>query len=227
MQATPTAEEMYLKVQGRRALFQGDIYKDVPFTKFSAGDTTAADPKWSAKRRHVATILYPCDMVVADNVTPVKAQPIVQVYDAGKTGLAVSEDLGLVPVGVCPLPDLEGDGRMWVADFRTINVIDRSYLTPNRRVRCLSECGWTLFRQRLGTAGTRAEVSFGVLMELGTAAWVESEMEARWVESGGDSADFHFWLDEPRDDVSYDSLRRALEEGALDLVREELEGELS
>jgi hypothetical protein len=56
---------------------------------------------------------------------------------------------------------------MWVADFRTIAVVDRSYLTIDRRVRCLSEYGWAIFRQRLGTSTSRAEVSLDDLRAIG------------------------------------------------------------
>lgn len=217
---------MYLRASGPRALFQGDVYRDVPFTKVGAGNSPDHDPQWSARRSYVAPILYPCDIVDRDNVTPIRAQPIVRVYDAAAAGLRVSEVLDEVPIAVCPLPDLNGDGTMWVADFRTISVVDRSYLTENRRVRCLSEYGWAIFRQRLGTSSTRAEVNLDVVLELGAGTWAESEMEARWVEHVRERRGFHEWLDEPRSG-DYTTFRHALEEGALQFVRVELEAELS
>ena len=79
-------------------------------------------------------------------------------------------------MAVCPLPDLLGDGGLWVADFRTINVVHRSYLREDRRVRSLSELGWAIFRQRYVMASTRGIVPLEDMLDAGRTTWIESEM---------------------------------------------------
>lgn len=192
----PSAEEFYLGDPGPRAIFQGDIYEDVPFTKAGAGNSIEAPPSLSAsRRRHVAVLLHPCYIVGSDGATPVKAQPVAAVYEARSVGLAVPDDWEGV-YGVCPLPDLAGDDEMWVADFRMITVVDRSYLREDRRLRCLSELGWAVFRQRYVTASTRGELAIEDLLEVGRVTWIESEMECAWRRAGRDLRDFRLWLDE-------------------------------
>jgi len=202
---------MFLGDPGPRSVFQGDIYDDVPLTKLGAGDTPAGDPKPTFPRITVATALYPCDIVGPDNVSLIKSQPAVRVYDAAQKGLTVSPDWE-GPIAVCPLPDLRGDGRMWVADFRTIFNVERSYLLVANRVRCLSELGWGIFRQRLAGAGSRALANLDDILEVGRATWAESEMEALWVAAGRDLGGFHTWLDTPDSELPlFESRRRALE----------------
>lgn len=211
---------MYVRDGASRALFQGDIFDDVPLTKAAAGDTPDRDPKWSGGRGTAAAILYPCDMVAPDNVTLVKAQAIVRVYDAAAKGLSIPADWEGV-LGVCPLPDLRGDGRMWVADFRTQTTVDRSYLRVDKRVRCLSELGWAVFRQRLAGSLTRAVVPIDDMLEIGAPTWEESRMEAEWVEAGRERRTFHAWLDAPSVGQAPDATRRLLlhEPGGLETVR--------
>ena len=193
----PAAEEFYLSDHGPRPIFQGDIYEDVPFTKAGAGNNFDAPPNLTAsKRRHVAVLLHPCYIVDNDNVTPIRAQPVAGVYEAGAAGLAISEDWGEgTPWSVCPLPDLVGDGKTWVVDFRAITVVDRSYLRPENRIACLSEMGWAVFRQRYLIAATRGSITIDDLKFVGKATWIESEMETLWRGAGRDPRAFHDWLD--------------------------------
>jgi hypothetical protein len=221
----PGADEFYLDDPGPRAPFQGDIYERIPFTKAGQGNSPTDDPAWSARPAHVATLIYPCDMVDRDNVTLIRSQAIALVYDAAQTGLRLADDWGGT-WSVCPLPDLIGDGRMWVADFRKITTIDRSYLRAEQRVRCLSELGWAVFRQRLSVATTRALPDLDKLLEGGRATWAESKMETAWVAQGRDRKDFHDWLDSTEHALPYISRRRALDEGAIDLIRNDLASEL-
>jgi hypothetical protein len=214
----PPAGELYLDDPGPRAIFQGDVYGDVPFAKIGAGDSVASDPKATYKRKHVATLLHPCYIVDGDNVTVIKSQPIALVYDAGPAGLAMPEDWQGV-LGVCPLPDLMGDGSMWVVDFRKITSVDRSYLRADQRVRCLSELGWAHFRQRMIGAGTRGLNDLEDLLEVGAAAWVESELETDWVRAGRTRREFHDWLDSSAEEHGYESWRDALDDRQFELVR--------
>jgi len=218
---------MYLRAPGPRPVFQGDIFDDVPIVKMGAGDTATSDPKFpSPNRRSAAPILYPCDMVGPDNVSLVKAQPIALVYDAAEKGLSIPPDWEGV-LGVCPLPDLRGDGRMWVADFRRITTVERSYLKPERRVRCLSEYGWAVYRQRLVGALSRAVARVDDMLTVGRSTWVESQMEASWVAADRERRTFHKWLDEPEPGLPYPTRRKALESHEFDVVRAALERTLS
>jgi hypothetical protein len=217
---------MYLRDPAGRAIFQGDVFDDIPFTKAGAGNNVNDRPAWSANRCTAATILYPCDMVQSDNVTLNKAQPIARVYDAAAKGLSIPADWEGV-LGVCPLPDLRGDGRMWVADFRSLSVVDRTYLRVDCRVRVLSEFGWAVFRQRLVGAMTRGLAQVEDMLEIGRQAWAESTMEAQWVQTGRDQAAFQEWLDDPDATIPYKSRRDALEAGAIGLVRTALDYELA
>lgn len=211
-------------------MFQGDVYRDVPFTKAGGGNNPPeSEPPLSAgRRRHVATLLHPCDIVSEDNVTPLNQQPVAMVYDAAASGLSISDGWERVPGAMCPLPDLNGDGRMWVVDFRKITVINRSYLPADRRVRSLSEFGWALFRQSYMRAATRAELSIDDLEVIGKTTWIESEMETHWTTARGEAerSAFHEWLNGFEPESGYASRRRALEAGEVDLVWELLYEEL-
>jgi hypothetical protein len=207
----PSADEFYLAASESRAVFQGDVFVDVPITKAAAGNTVASEPHWSAKRLHAATVSYPCDIIVAsDGVTLNKAQAVVPVYRAADYRITVPDDWEGA-WSVCPLPDLVGDGAMWVADFRRITTIDRSYLRLEDRVRCLSEVGWAWFRRRLITALTRGTLPVEDLVEIGASTWAEAEFETRWVVAGRDPKDFQTWLDEVDLSIGvYPSRRAAL-----------------
>lgn len=112
---------------------------------------------------------------------------------------------------------------MWVVDFTKITNVDRDYLTPDRRIRALSELGWGLFRQRLALAGTRATADIEKFIEVGAATWAESELETLWVSNDGDAAGFQQWLEAYDQALPYLSRGRALEEGDIDAVRSALD----
>ncbi len=217
---------MYLREVSGRSVFQGDLFDDVPFTKVGQGNNTEAPPAWSFSRLTVATLLYPCDMVAQDNVTLIRQQPVALVYDAREKGLTIPADWEGV-MGVCPLPDLRGDGRMWVADFRRVSVVDRAYLRDDQRVRCLSEFGWAVYRQRFAGAFTRVLPTVDDILDFGKAAWAESTMEARWVNTGRDRRAFQEWLDAPNESLPYETPRRGLDARGIGLVRTALDYELS
>ena len=220
----PDPDEFYLPVPGLRAPFQGDIYSDVPFTKAAGGANPGADPSWSATRRYVATLLYPCDMVAEDGVTLVRPQAIALVKPAAGITIPAAWDGAY---RVCPLPDLLGDGEMWIADFMKVTNVDRCYLRPELRVRCLSELGWAVFRQRLNLAFTRTWAPVADFAKTGVAAWNETAMETTWVESGRDQLSFQVWLNaEDPPGLPFATRRKALEAGAVAAVRTALEAEL-
>jgi len=117
---------------------------------------------------------------------------------------------------------------MWVADFRKLANVDRMYLRPDRRVRCLSELGWAIFRQRINLAFTRTLAPVEAYRGTGVAAWNEVAMETSWVESGRDQLSFQAWLNaEDPPGVPFATRRRALEGGDVDAVRQSLAAELA
>jgi hypothetical protein len=130
---------------------------------------------------------------------------------------------------LCPLPDLKGDGRLWVADFSLVANIDRTFLQPEQRIRCLSELGWAVWRQRAALEATRAKVDLEKMRETGATTWAESIMEVDWLSVGRDQASFHAWLDEA-DEVNckgFDSRRDMLKErDGVDVLSELLRREL-
>jgi hypothetical protein len=223
----PTAAEFYLELGGRRRpAFQGDIYTDVPFTKAKGGASPAADPTLSSERRTVATLSHPCDMYSDDGYRLRKPQAVVLVRK--ETGDGVPDDWDGC-YHLCPLPDLHGDGDLWVADFTLVANIDRTYLTADRRLRCLSELGWTVFRQRAALESSRAEVPLEDLRGIGAATWAESLMEMDWLASGRDQASLQQWLNAPDEEhcSGFDQRRDVLQvAGGIERIRGLLRGEV-
>src|SRR5207248_5329941 len=121
-----------------------------------AGDDPAADPRTRVERRHVATVLHPCDMYAEATGVLARVQAVALVRAA--EGIRIPDDWGGA-FSVCPLPNLAGDGSMWLADFRATSNVDRSFLSEENRERSLTEFGWALFRQRLAGASTRLMIS--------------------------------------------------------------------
>jgi hypothetical protein len=163
-------------------------------------------------------------MVGQDGVTLVRPQAIAVVRKAD--GIHIPADWQGA-WGVCPLPDLLGTGDMWVADFRIVTNVDRSYLRKDKRVRSLSETGWAVFRQRLIAATTRAVVAIEDLRHAGAAAWAETAMETLWVAAGRSAATFQAWLNTNDPLIEWPSRRHALEAGMAELVGRSLDAELS
>lgn len=76
----PSPEDLYLPANGTRPVFQGDVFKDVPFVKArSAGDPNR-DPNTVVERRLIAVVGYTCDiyekgrLVKVQTVAPVVSQ---------------------------------------------------------------------------------------------------------------------------------------------------------
>jgi hypothetical protein len=115
-----------------------------------------------------------------------------------------------------------GDGRLWVADFTLVSNVDRSLLSPDRRVKCLSDLGWAVFRQRAAMATTRGEIELERLFELGEVAWAESMMEMEWLAAGRDQASLQEWLNSHDEEqcAGFDARRDVMKEhGGIDRIR--------
>jgi len=218
----PETSDFYLADPPQhRAVFQGDVFRDVPFTRAGAGNGLDQPPAWSFKPRYVAALQHPCAMYGDDNVTMIKAQAVVAILNAKQIGLKI-DPAWEGTIDVCPIPDLLGDGEMWVADFRQITTVDRAFLPVDRRARALSELGWAVFRQRMVTALTRAKPNLEDVRAVGRATWLEYEIETEAVGDGVDRKAFQSWLDSSWDNVAYATPRKALEADDDEPVRYEL-----
>jgi hypothetical protein len=219
----PGADAFYLGASHARPIFQGDIFRDVPFVKAKGGASRAVDPDTDIERRHVATFLHPCEMYTDGGRVLNRVQVVALVKKA--QGITIPEDWGGA-FSVCPLPDLAGDGSMWIADMTRLANIDRSFLTSENRERSLSELGWSVFRQRLALACTRVMISLTGLERIGKVTWQEALLATVWGETGRDAPRFHDWLDEPDPDLGGLIRRNALERGMYEEVHGALAREL-
>lgn len=228
MSCPPSAAEFYLELDGRdRPPFQGDVYAEVPFVKVKRGSKLDDDPHLTVERRPVALFSHSCDIVTEDGCTLRKAQTVALVRKDSGDGLPADWD-GCYHL--CPLPDLYGDGAMWFADFTVMTHVDRFYLTPERRVRCLSELGWTIFRQRAALEPARNLIDLGDLQPVGAATWAESMMEMDWLAAGRDQASFQAWLNSPDEEQCPGlEMRRDVldEDGGIDRIAELVRAELA
>lgn len=217
----PTAEQYFHAAPATRPVFQGDVFDDVPVVKAKSSGNVDRDPNIVIERRMVATLGFPCDIYAAGRL--VKVQTVAAVTEAAKAGIPDDWDGAFT---FAPLPDLLGDGRMFAVDLRTAANIDASYLRPDRRVRCLSELGWAVFRQRMALCDTRALISFDALMKIGASTWAGLVLWERWCETGRDAAAFQQWLDEREATLGGFVRRRMLERGQHDQIRAALERDL-
>jgi hypothetical protein len=64
----PPANELYLPASLSRPVFQGDVFKDVPFVKAKNGGSPARDPALAIERRMVVVLTYPCDIYAASRL---------------------------------------------------------------------------------------------------------------------------------------------------------------
>jgi hypothetical protein len=217
----PDAAALYLDAPPERPIFQGDVFEDVPFVKAKGGNN---EPNIDVTRRHVATVLYPCDMYVQQGRVLSRVQVVALVKEA--EGIEIPEDWDGA-FSICPLPDLIQDGQMWMADFTRLVNIDRSFLRPENRVRSLSEYGWAFFRQRLALASSRSMIHLSDLQATGATTWQETAMESDWRKAGRSTEAFHDWLDDKEPELSGMSRRVALERGMQAAVQASLAAELS
>jgi hypothetical protein len=119
---------------------------------------------------------------------------------------------------------------MWFADFTVMTHVDRFYLTPERRVRCLSELGWTIFRQRAALEPARNLIDLEDLQAVGAATWAESMMEMEWLAAGRDQASLQAWLNSPDEEQcpGFEMRRDVLDEdGGIDRIAELVRVELA
>lgn len=187
----PDRDFFFRPVTAHRPLFQGDVFTDVPIVKAPAGGAFAQDPRITVERRTVALLSFPCDVFTPDG-TIGRSQQVAVVREAEK--LRVPPDWQGA-FTTCPLPNLFGDGKLWAADFGALSPVDRSYLTPDNRIACLSAWGWAYFRQRLSLCFTRALIALDPLIAVGDDTWQEIELWEEWNRRGQPVEGFQPWLD--------------------------------
>ena len=197
-----------------RPLFQGDILDDVPFIKGRSGGGANRDPNAVVERRRVCITGYPCDLY-----NPLgqlfKVQAVAVVRDGSNDRIAEDWQGNL---SVCPLPDLNRDGKTWVADFRAVANIDRVYLARTTRVAALTEVGWAHFRQRLALAYTRSLIPIETLKKHGQDIWREVGLWEVW-NSRSSPSEFQDWYRAPCEALDGCAPRVAAERGDYDAVR--------
>ncbi|MBI4493458.1 MAG: hypothetical protein HY690_11775 [Chloroflexi bacterium] len=196
----------------QRPIFQGDVFRDGPIVKAQPGDRREVDPRMSVERRTVAVIGYPCEMYAQGVLT--RVQSVAVVREAHKLGVPEN---WLGAFGVCPVPDLFGDGALWAVDFRSISPVDRAYLRPDHRLACLTEWGWAYLRQRLALYYTRAAITIADLLEAGKPTWQETQLWQHWNESGRAPGEFQAWLDEFDPNIGFPR-RVALQRGLYQVL---------
>lgn len=218
----PTAGEYYLKASSARPVFQGDVFRDVPLVKAKNGGSAARDPNVSVERRMVAVLQYPCDIYTASKL--VSAQTIAPVVEAAKVGIPPDWDGAYE---YAPLPDLMGDGVAYAVNLRAVANIDASYLRMSERIRCLSQLGWAVFRQRKALCDTRALISLDDLVGIGASTWREVSLWQRWNEAGLPANEFQPWLDEREAAAGGFERRKLLVQRMEGLLRDRLEHTIS
>jgi hypothetical protein len=210
----PRADEFYLADRSGRLFFQGDIFDDVPLVKGTAGgDPPRTDPAPSYARKSVALLRYGCDIYRHDNHELFKIQPVAIVRSGRRDNISPDWKGGY---GVCPLPNLRGDGEMWLVDFSVISNIDRRYLVEDNRIAALSEPGWTAFRQRLILAATRITVRPEKILDDGRALWSEVGLLQAATQAGIAADAFRGWYEAPNATLADRSPRWAAERHLVD-----------
>lgn len=218
----PEPGDFYLPDSTHRPHFQGDVFDDVPFVKAKSAGNLSKDPNLVVERRKVALLGYPCD--IYDHGRLVKVQTVAPVTSAERAGIPPDWDGAFT---FAPLPDLLGDGVPYAVDLRAAANIDVSYLRTDKRIRSLTELGWSVFRQRMALCDTRAVVSLPALTAIGASTWAELELWQRWNEAGRDTTDFQDWLDGRETMLGGFRRRVILERGMVDQLRAALEHELT
>jgi hypothetical protein len=221
VQWPPAREDFLQAATPHRPIFQGDVFRDVPIVKAPAGGGLDADPKVSIDRRTVAIIGYPCEMYAQGVLA--KVQSVAVVRQAHKLGIPEHWQGAF---GTCPLPDLHGDGELWAVDFRALSPVDRTYLTSENRLACLTEFGWAYLRQRLALYLTRAAITINDLQEAGKATWQETLLWQHWNASDRPPGAFQSWLDAFDANIGF-TRRAALQRGLYQLLHATLSAPIS
>lgn len=219
----PEPSELYLPHSLARPIFQGDVFDDVPFLQGRAANSREADPNVVCKRRAVAVLNHPCELY-GEWGGMGRTQRIAAVREAKGVTIPANWDGAWA---YCPLPDLYGDGPMWIVDLGLTANIDRAYLDRSTRLRSLSEYGWAIFRQRIAANDTRTTIHLQDLIDIGQANWQELSMWQSWNEAGRAEDEFQAWLSTPSPNLSGLRRRTALDRGMYGQVSAELGADLA
>jgi hypothetical protein len=217
----PSRSEFYLPSNRHRPLFQGDVFRDVPFVKARFNNGPSSDPNVTVERRMVAVIGFPCDLY--QNGKPVKVQCVAPVVEASKVNIPPTWAGAYTHI---PLPDLLEDGVMYAVSLQATANVDERYLVRNNRVASLSRLGWAVFRQRLALCSTRGMFILEDLDHGGAHTWEESELWTQWCAHGRPEEAFPKWLDSLDPTLGGFTRRATMERGMTTQVRGLLANEL-
>ena len=212
--------ELFVDPAHTRPIFQGDIFDDVPFVKVRAGNSPDTEPNLVSERRSIALTHYPCDMYESGRGDLARVQAVCLVREAG--GMHIPSDWNGA-YSVCPLPDFRGDGRLWIADFRAVGNVDRSFLTLDRRAKSLTQLGWAFFRRRLVQHQARIDLPLDRLREAGRATWDEALLWQEWSAAGAPREGFHPWFGTEQDGGPP---RALVERGETEVARQRMRSAL-
>ena len=202
-------------------MFQGDVFRDVPFVKARLNNSPEQDPLVTIERRMVAVIGFPCDLYLSGK--PTKVQCIAPIVDASKIKIPPTWSGAFTYI---PLPDLLNDGVLYAVALQATANVDARFLLRHNRVASLSKYGWAFFRQRLALCSTRGLFVLEDLESGGLATWEELDLWTQWCVAGRAEADFPEWLDASHPALGGFTRRSAMERGMITQIRGLLATEL-
>lgn len=188
----PTHDDFFLDPDPHRPFGQGDIFRDVPYTKVQA-NPVGKKPLIDISTRTVALLNYPCEAYETGALLPMQTVAVLRTAaDANVTQDWFQRSKPPGALHACPLPELYRTSDLHVVDWRTANLIDTTHLRIVDRVASLTEFGLAFFRQRLAAYFTRARFPITDLLTSGHEQWMEIELWREWNARGG--TDFQRWL---------------------------------
>jgi hypothetical protein len=137
-----------------RELFQGDVFSDVPCVRYPVA-ASDQDPTPRHKRSLAMIVGHPCEVSPEEKGAAFLWRTVCAVFEDKDARLTMD---GEGHFYAFPLPDLHQDGKTWYADFRFLSVIQRDWLTPERRIAALSPEGWYALQRRWIYFFTRVEM---------------------------------------------------------------------
>ena len=208
-------------MRSHRPLLQGDVLIDVPLALIKR---FKEDPEYVGTESEVfvAMLGHPCASYAGGEL--VQQQTIAQVRElGGASGSAPFVAPWDSHWHLFPLPDLLGDGRDFVVDFRRIGTTHASNLR-DKRIACLSHEGLTGFQRRYAKHSIRADLDESEWHRVVTQYWNEFELWEQWNGRDLPPPEFQAWLDDVFPSGPYQGvIRRDVLEYAPDVISEEIE----
>lgn len=167
---TPPSEDDLYEARGvvplARPIMQGDIFQNV-------GIPGIEDPQVLA----AMIIQHPCSMRAGARLRPRLTVAAIRTRQSIK-----SEDWQGYGYAML-LPNLFGDGRDFMADFRDVGAVPSSLLDRSLRIAAITNYGIHILQQRQIYYLTRLDVDIKTLAETFDAIATELELQYEWVEA--------------------------------------------